>query len=70
MHELSLAQARDSGGRMVAGGRLAELIPELAGRSTLTRTETIDLWDHPAWLLLLAALLAAEWFLRRRWGML
>jgi uncharacterized membrane protein len=48
-------------------GGLADLLPAAAG--SLPRLETRDVWHHAAVLMLLIALLSAEWSLRRLWGM-
>jgi uncharacterized membrane protein len=67
---------RDSGGRAVASEQLAALLkeikqspPELV-EEVLTKWQLADTW-WDAWLVLscLAGLLTAEWFLRKRWGL-
>jgi hypothetical protein len=61
---------RASGGRLVAPGESAELLPALsAGVSAARASRQQDLW-HNGWsFALVISLLATEWVLRRRWGM-
>jgi hypothetical protein len=50
-------------------GSASDLIDEIDfSEAGLSVRETHDLWDMPLAFLLLAALKAAEWLLRRRWG--
>ena len=63
--------ASASGGRYWTGEVLAGLPRAVeASPSALTRREVLPLWSAPAWLLLLLALCAAEWILRRSRGVL
>jgi hypothetical protein len=65
--------AEESGGRLVAEGDLAEVARLMAPREVAADTGATSWqsrWDR-AWLLLLTSgLLATEWFLRRRNGLL
>jgi hypothetical protein len=46
------------------------VVDDLAfSREGSTLLERRDLWDMPIVFVILAALLAVEWALRRRWGM-
>jgi hypothetical protein len=46
------------------------VVDDLAfSREGSTRLERRDLWDMPIVFVVLAALLATEWALRRRWGL-
>lgn len=62
--------ARASGGAVIAPRDLPSLVERLraAGPAT-TRLERQDLWSRPWSFATLFALLAAEWLLRRRWGL-
>lgn len=60
--------AARTGGRVVEARDLPSVAASVADRSTVTRRRRLDLWDHPALLILLVAALAAEWGLRRRLG--
>lgn len=63
--------ARDTGGRYYGieeAERLPEEIRYVASESAVT--EVLELWDMPFNFLLLAGLLAGEWLLRRKWGLL
>lgn len=67
---------RDSGGRPLAPEQLAPLLEEIRDHppelveEVLTKWQVADTWwDAWAILLALAALLTAEWFLRKRWGL-
>jgi len=62
--------AEETGGRFYTvdeAGRLAEDLAVTGGGATIT--ETRDLWDMPALLLVLIGILAAEWFWRRSKGL-
>lgn len=69
-HDASLARiAEESGGAIVDEAdleTLPALIQKAAGAPELRET---DLWHHPIVFVMLIALLAAEWGLRRRWGL-
>jgi uncharacterized membrane protein len=62
--------ARESGGKYVRSADAGQLVPAL--RSSAPRTtepERRDLWHEPWAFALVIGLLAAEWILRRRWGL-
>jgi uncharacterized membrane protein len=62
--------ARDSGGKVLHNGE--ELAKLLGGYGTApgeVMVQKVPLWDHAALWGLLLALLAAEWVLRRWWGL-
>ncbi len=67
---------RDAGGRLVAPEQLPKVLDEIdrhppkMAEEVLTRWQLGDTWID-AWLVLacLVGLLAAEWFLRKRWGL-
>ncbi|MFT3906420.1 MAG: vWA domain-containing protein [Steroidobacteraceae bacterium] len=61
--------ARATGGSYWRADQLAGL-PEAirASRAGVTQQQLLPLWDMPALFVLLLALKAAEWLLRRRWG--
>jgi len=67
--ELLEALARMSGGSLLQSpGDVDELdLPE-AHRVRVHRAKRVPLWDNAWTLLLIAAVLASEWWLRRRWG--
>ena len=62
--------AEETGGRYYTPATAASLAEDVTylGRG-VTATREMDLWDMPAVLLLLVALVGAEWFLRRRRGL-
>lgn len=67
---------RDHGGRVVAPEGLPALLAELAEKSRSVQVEVQTSWRLgdtalDAWLVFLAmvALLSAEWYLRKRWGL-
>jgi hypothetical protein len=62
--------AAQTGGRVLAAERIEELDALLDGapRATTNR-RVLRLWQHPLAFLLLLSLLAAEWGLRKRYGM-
>lgn len=67
--ELLERLAAQTGGRYYALDAADGLIDEIDfSEAGLSVRETHDLWDMPLAFLLLAALKAAEWLLRRRWG--
>jgi uncharacterized membrane protein len=62
--------ARESGGKYVRSADAGQIVPAL--RSSAPRTtepERRDLWHEPWAFALVIGLLAAEWILRRRWGL-
>lgn len=62
--------ARDSGGRytpLAGAGHVAEWLEE--GAPASGQLEPHDLWQQPWLLALVVGVLAAEWILRRRWGL-
>jgi uncharacterized membrane protein len=64
--------ARPSGGRLLSGGELGDVLKNLAARDLgemVTVPRTIGLWDNRYVLAVFAAALAAEWLLRKRWGL-
>ncbi|MCW5977861.1 MAG: hypothetical protein KIT09_07275 [Bryobacteraceae bacterium] len=61
--------ASQTGGRYWKPDELARLPKEITySEAGITVRETRDLWNMPAVFLALILLKAAEWFLRRRWG--
>ena len=68
--ELLRRVAESGGGAYLDPGRLDDLANRLRAASrTVPRTITREVWHHSAVLMLLIALLFAEWSLRRLWGM-
>jgi hypothetical protein len=62
--------ASETGGRYYDAGNARGVVDDLSfSREGSTRLERRDLWDMPIVFVVLAALLAVEWGLRRRWGM-
>jgi hypothetical protein len=62
--------AEAGGGAYLDPDRLDDLPDRLRDEArTVGRTVTREVWHHAAMFLLLLALLAAEWSLRRLWGM-
>lgn len=60
-----------TGGQYYTAADASRIAEEMTfSESGLTIKETRDLWSAPVFFLLLAALKAAEWVLRRRWGSL
>ncbi len=66
-----LAQvAQASGGRSVPPGKEGELAPALvAARPRAGRDASVRLWESPIVFALLASVLSAEWWIRRRRGL-
>jgi hypothetical protein len=62
--------AEDTGGRFYTPSTVSTLPEDITylGRG-VTVVQEKDLWDMPALLLLLVALVGGEWALRRRWGL-
>jgi hypothetical protein len=59
--------ARETGGRVVGPADAASLVRSLPNRSVRTEDPVQDrLWNSPAALLLVLALLGAEWIVRRK----
>ena len=68
--ELLSKLAEDTGGRYYTAANAAKLAQEISySEAGISGRETKDLWNMPAILLLLLALRAAEWLLRRQWGL-
>ena len=62
--------ASETGGRYYDADGARRVVDDLAfSREGSTLLERRELWDMPIVFLALAALLAVEWGLRRRWGM-
>ena len=62
--------AEGTGGRYARAGDASSLVDAIQALSPRTaQPEWQDLWHHPLVILLMAALLSAEWMLRRRWGL-
>lgn len=67
--ELLTKLAEQTGGRYWTLDELAGLPEEIRfSEAGVTAREIMDLWDMPFFFLLLLVLRAAEWLLRRRWG--
>jgi uncharacterized membrane protein len=67
--ELLTKLAEGTGGRYWKPSDVAKLPEEISySEAGITVRETRDLWNMPAVFLLLLALRASEWLLRRRWG--
>ncbi|MEW6060503.1 MAG: vWA domain-containing protein [Bacteroidota bacterium] len=67
--------ASTSGGTYVDAMRFDSLVQTLLSRPDMKpqqriHTSEFELWNLPAYLSLVILLFAAEWFLRKRWGML
>jgi uncharacterized membrane protein len=59
----------ETGGRYYKPGEASKLANEISySEAGISTRETRDLWDMPAIFLLALGLLACEWLLRRRWG--
>jgi uncharacterized membrane protein len=62
--------ARESGGKYVRSADAGQLVPALRSSAPRnTEPERRDLWHEPWAFALVIGLLAAEWILRRRWGL-
>jgi uncharacterized membrane protein len=69
--ELLTKLASETGGKYYKANDLGKLPEEISySEAGLTVRETRDLWDMPFLFLLLLAMRAAEWLLRRRWGVI
>jgi uncharacterized membrane protein len=67
--ELLTKLAEQTGGRYWTLDELAGLPEEIRfSEAGVTAREIMDLWDMPLFFLLLLTLRAAEWLVRRRWG--
>jgi hypothetical protein len=67
--ELLQKLSNETGGRYYRLDQASKLGEEVAySEAGITARETRDLWDMPAVFLLALALKAAEWLLRRSWG--
>ncbi|MGC2660770.1 MAG: hypothetical protein WA324_22670 [Bryobacteraceae bacterium] len=61
--------ASETGGHYYQSRDAAKLLDEISySNAGITARETKDIWDMPALFLLVIGLRAAEWLLRRRWG--
>jgi uncharacterized membrane protein len=61
--------ADQTGGRYYTPEKASKLSEEISySEAGITARETRDLWDMPAIFLLVLAIRAAEWLLRRKWG--
>ena len=62
--------AEQTGGRYWTLDQVSGLPDEIRfSQAGITSREIMDLWDMPALFILLLSLRAAEWLLRRRWGL-
>ena len=69
-HDAALARiAEESGGALVAESDLDTLPSLLQAAAGTPELRESELWHHPLTFLTLLALVAAEWTLRRRWGL-
>ena len=67
--ELLEKLSSETGGRYYKPADVSKLSEEISySEAGITTRETRDLWNMPFIFLLLAALRAAEWLLRRKWG--
>jgi uncharacterized membrane protein len=71
LHEDTLRRvARASGGQVISPTDVSALVSRVdASAPAAALTPRRDLWDRPWSFALLAALLSAEWLLRRTWGL-
>jgi hypothetical protein len=60
-----------SGGRLLQPGELADVLAtrDDAGPGAVSKTVRVSVWDRTWFFYTIGAVLAAEWFLRRRWGL-
>ncbi len=67
--ELLEKLSEETGGRYYTPSNASKLANEISySEAGITTRETRDLWDMPIVFLLAVAIRAAEWLLRRRWG--
>jgi uncharacterized membrane protein len=67
--ELLEKLSEETGGRYYQPSETSKLANEISySEAGITTRETRDLWDMPALFLLVLAIRASEWLLRRRWG--
>ena len=67
--ELLQKLAEQTGGHYYDAGKANDLAREISfSDAGITGREIKDIWDMPAMFLLVAGLKAAEWLLRRKWG--
>jgi hypothetical protein len=67
--ELLEKLSEQTGGRYYKPGDASKLATEISySEAGITTRETRDLWDLPLIFLLVLTLRAAEWLLRRKWG--
>ncbi|MBK9166534.1 MAG: hypothetical protein IPM24_03620 [Bryobacterales bacterium] len=69
--ELLRNLSEQTGGRYYEADEIGRLPDDIEfSEAGLTARQTLDLWNMPAVFLLLLALRGAEWFVRRRWGVI
>jgi uncharacterized membrane protein len=67
--ELLEKLSEETGGRYYKPSEASKLANEISySEAGITTRETRDLWDMPVLFLLVLAIRASEWLLRRRWG--
>jgi hypothetical protein len=67
--ELLEKLSQQTGGRYYKPSEASKLANEISySEAGITTRETRDLWDMPVIFLLLLSIRAAEWLLRRKWG--
>jgi hypothetical protein len=67
--ELLEKLSQQTGGRYYTPPEASKLSKEISySEAGITTRETRDLWDLPVVFLLLLAIRASEWLLRRKWG--
>jgi hypothetical protein len=69
--ELLEKLSSQTGGRYWRGDELARLPKEISySEAGISVRDTKELWDMPIVFLLLLGLMAGEWMLRRKWGVI
>ena len=69
--ELLEKLSQQTGGQYYTPATASKLAKEIAySEAGITIRETKDLWNMPVFFLLAALIMAAEWMLRRRWGVI
>ena len=67
--ELLEKLSQQTGGRYYTPADASKLSSEISySEAGITTRETRDLWDMPVVFLLVLGIRAAEWLLRRKWG--
>ena len=67
--ELLQKLSDQTGGRYYTPSEASKLTNDISySEAGITTRETRDLWDMPALFLLVLGIRAAEWLLRRKWG--